>query len=459
MKKNRNKLTLVLIVAVLIISIGYAVLTTVFNVNSSVSLSKISFNVHFDNVVVSDDNKAEVTEGNGARITNEAKTEITFAVSLKKLGDYYSFTTDIVNEGSIPGKIKSINLNGLTDSQKKFLKYDVYYSDSARDIKPGDYIGPESSKNITFDLTYDLDDDISNDDMPTDDITVQCTLAIEMENGTLNEYRSRAASNRLMQDEEWFPTSMLHFDRPANAEELQGVYRLEGTEEDDFPIYFYRGGHETVHNHVIFANYCWRIIRTTNTGGIKIIYNGTPTEDGKCINTIGDESKLGDHSYSFNNWNWSDSAIKDYLSTWYFTNIISYQAFLEDTPFCNDHQYTNGRIELDCDDEYRVSVSNGKNNYPVALITAEEVNLCGVTTSGSDFPWLSTDYTYWTMTGFDYRNNAWYLYPRSRLDNYAYVDNSISRAFGVRPVVSLNSDVSFDEGDGTSDNPYIASLS
>ncbi len=37
-------------------------------------------------------------------------------------------------------------------------------------------------------------------------------------------------------------------------------------------------------NNVIFANHCWQIIRTTDTGGVKMLYNGE-VEDGKCLNT------------------------------------------------------------------------------------------------------------------------------------------------------------------------------
>ena len=35
---------------------------------------------------------------------------------------------------------------------------------------------------------------------------------------------------------------------------------------------------------VIFANYCWQIVRTTDTGGVKLLYSGIPNE-GKCDNT------------------------------------------------------------------------------------------------------------------------------------------------------------------------------
>jgi len=39
-------------------------------------------------------------------------------------------------------------------------------------------------------------------------------------------------------------------------------------------------------NNVIFGNHCWQMIRTTDTGGVRMIYNGEVV-DGKCLNTRG----------------------------------------------------------------------------------------------------------------------------------------------------------------------------
>ena len=39
-------------------------------------------------------------------------------------------------------------------------------------------------------------------------------------------------------------------------------------------------------NNVIFAGHCWQMIRTTDTGGVKMIYNGEPEND-QCLNTRG----------------------------------------------------------------------------------------------------------------------------------------------------------------------------
>ena len=52
----------------------------------------------------------------------------------------------------------------------------------------------------------------------------------------------------------------------------KGVYTRAGTENDDYPIMYYRG--EIEDNNVFFANKCWKAVRTTDTGGVKLIYNG-----------------------------------------------------------------------------------------------------------------------------------------------------------------------------------------
>ena len=61
-------------------------------------------------------------------------------------------------------------------------------------------------------------------------------------------------------------------------------------------IYYYTGNVEN--NNVFFANYCWKIVRTTDTGGVKIVYNGT-LNDGSCNNT-GTNSQIGTSAFNSN---------------------------------------------------------------------------------------------------------------------------------------------------------------
>ena len=68
----------------------------------------------------------------------------------------------------------------------------------------------------------------------------------------------------------------------------KGIYIRSGTENDAHPIYYYRGA--VTDNNVLFGDFCWKIVRTTETGGIKLIYNGVPS-NGECNNT-GTDSQL-----------------------------------------------------------------------------------------------------------------------------------------------------------------------
>ena len=52
----------------------------------------------------------------------------------------------------------------------------------------------------------------------------------------------------------------------------KGVYMRAGTENDANPVLYYRGN--VTNNNVIFNNQCWKMVRTTETGGVKLIYNG-----------------------------------------------------------------------------------------------------------------------------------------------------------------------------------------
>lgn len=70
----------------------------------------------------------------------------------------------------------------------------------------------------------------------------------------------------------------------------KGLYIREGSENDTNPIYYYRGA--VPNNNVLFAGFCWKIVRTTETGGIKLVYNGEPT-NGQC--------KTNNTSYGINN--------------------------------------------------------------------------------------------------------------------------------------------------------------
>ncbi len=114
----------------------------------------------------------------------------------------------------------------------------------------------------------------------------------------------------------------------------KGLYIRSGTENDAHPIYYYRGTVDN--NNVLFGGFCWKIVRTTSTGGTKLIYNGLPsgTNNNECTNTTGTATQLASTS-KFNSNSNSPADVgymygERYASTsatgtgWYYAPNVTY---------------------------------------------------------------------------------------------------------------------------------------
>lgn len=75
----------------------------------------------------------------------------------------------------------------------------------------------------------------------------------------------------------------------SNNTSIANGFGVDKYTENGKDVYYFRGPVEN--NHVIWANFCWLIVRTTDTGGVKMIYNGVP-ESGQC-KTDYDTSTIG----------------------------------------------------------------------------------------------------------------------------------------------------------------------
>ena len=86
------------------------------------------------------------------------------------------------------------------------------------------------------------------------------------------------------------------------AREYTGEHHDSFTEEPSKKIYHWyaendeQGLQILEKNNVIFGKYCWQMIRTTDTGGVKLIYNGESI-DGKCNNS-GYSSQISNLSFN-----------------------------------------------------------------------------------------------------------------------------------------------------------------
>ncbi len=129
----------------------------------------------------------------------------------------------------------------------------------------------------------------------------------------------------------------IDFSQDASDTNGKGLYIRSGTENDTNPIVYYRGA--VTDNNVLFADKCWKIVRTTDTGGVKLIYNGEYTAANKCNNT-GTTTQINEGNtttFKFNTFNstlaadsymynsaYSFSGYSNGISTYYFGNGFSW---------------------------------------------------------------------------------------------------------------------------------------
>ena len=136
----------------------------------------------------------------------------------------------------------------------------------------------------------------------------------------------------------------IDFSKSSKESNTNGIYLRSGTENDKYPIYYYRGN---VNNNLIFADFCWKIVRTTETGGLKLIYNGLPT-NGQCNNT-GVSSQIGTSKFNENQvGNMFISAFSD-VSYMYLNRLIIQGRDMTNTTdiyYGNDVIYENGVYTL-----------------------------------------------------------------------------------------------------------------
>lgn len=148
--KKRTFLFLFLIIMLLGISLAYSFLSVSIGYNGISTISAATWDVHFANIVV---DSGSVTAITPVTISETDTTTINFTAQLNKPGDYYEFTVDIVNNGTINATIDSIVM--LPDiSNKKYLKYTATYSDGNA-IAKDDLLLANTKKTINVSMRYE----------------------------------------------------------------------------------------------------------------------------------------------------------------------------------------------------------------------------------------------------------------------------------------------------------------
>ena len=141
---------------------------------------------------------------------------------------------------------------------------------------------------------------------------------------------------------EYESDSKIDFSKISSDTNGKGLYVINSTVNDEYPIYYFRGA--VTNNNVLFAGFCWKIIRTTDTGGIKMIYNGTPT-DNQCTNTTGEATQIGTSAFN-NNYSSSPADVGYMYGTRYVSFFKDMSSVTDTYVYGNDVTYSNGTYTL-----------------------------------------------------------------------------------------------------------------
>ena len=437
-------------------------------------------------------------------ITNNSKEEYKYNISIKDLVNTF------VTNGYLKYKITSTNGYNMTE-----------YKDIPKSSAPKDTIlaysvsipvGVTQSYTIEFKYANDESVDQSEDMGKVLKGTLFITEGTEniyagYEEGTLgyqimgdNPTRSTRSNNNNGKNE---------FSTPLTATTTGTLFKstesITGITDSPKEVYYYAGN--TTNNWVKFANLYWRIIRTNHDSSIRLLYVGTSHDTttgniGKSVfNTNINSPKYVGYKYggatsldTIRN-NTTDSTIKTYIDTWYQNNLTNYTKYLSTSAvYCNDRSLGTGqtysassdsefnfapyyRMDYDTDgasanpsyncsdvrDAFSVENTNAKLDYPVSLMTADEIAFAGGVASqtmNTPYAWFISNSagtqvstSWWSLSpsiwGF---GNAyvWYWFSDSAgLNNYR-----VDTAGAVRPAISLKSCIKYSTGDGTSESPY-----
>ena len=251
----------------------------------------------------------------------------------------------------------------------------------------------------------------------------------------------------------------------------------------------------------------WRIIRTNHDKSIRLLYFGTSLSSvyghigTSAFNISYDSPKYVGYKYgedtSLNTIrnNTTDSTIKTYIDTWYQNILTDYTKYLsEDAVYCNDRElangqtystkndfnfasyeriYTNKQPSYNCtniSDAFSVNNTSAKLNYPLALMTADEMIYAGGKYKGyfdsNSYSWYNANSSGESVIG---SAQLWFMSPEFYKSSYPFVVNVMGAPFedgtivtreglnlslATRPVTSLKSCVKYSSGDGTASNPY-----
>ncbi len=142
MKKQLHILEGIIILIVILLA-GLGTIKFIYDIRHEKIDTTYMFNINFTNLTV--------TEGSKQGTINFENNNLNLDVTLENPGDFYEFTLDINNKGTLDTKISNIDLKA--DNEKEILKYHLTYANGTN-IEVGDILKSGETKTIKVHIEY-----------------------------------------------------------------------------------------------------------------------------------------------------------------------------------------------------------------------------------------------------------------------------------------------------------------
>ena len=502
---QRKQLTLVIVsLLVVVLSVSLAWFTTqIIGKGKDVSVTSANLQIVFtdgDGALTETDIEPGWNTTKTFTVENNSKSEYKYNIVIKDLLNTF------VTEGYLQYKITSTN-NGYNMTEFK----DIPKSSAPKDtILAYSVVIPNGeTQSYTIEFKYANDESVDqSDDMGkklsgTLFITEGTDEPVTLLSQILNDNPTRSTRSNNNNGTNDFATPLTV---TTTGTLFTSTESITGITDSPKEVYYYAGN--TTNNWVKFAGLYWRIIRTNHDSSIRLLYVGTShdTTTGNIgeskFNTSFNSPKYVGYKYgedtsldTIRN-NTTNSTIKTFIDLWYQNNLTDYTKYLSTSAvYCNDRSLGTGqtysasssfnfapyyRMDYDTDgasanpsyncsdvrDAFSVENTNAKLDYPVSLMTADEIAFAGGVASqtmNTPYAWFISNSagtqvsTYWWSlspsiwdNGRNGNASVWYWDS----DGANLSDGYVGNTFAVRPAISLKSCIKYSTGDGTSESPY-----
>ena len=181
-RRKKNNVVSVLLIMLLCLGIGYAALTTNLSINGSADVRSSNWDIHFENVQTRAGN---ITPTSAATINAQGNT-VTYSVTLAKPGDYYEFTVDAKNAGTIDGMVTGVisKLNGsVITTLPSYLEYYVTYADGI-EVENNHLLSANSTEKYLVHIGYKLDIQANQLPATAQSLTLSFSVEYSQANGS-----------------------------------------------------------------------------------------------------------------------------------------------------------------------------------------------------------------------------------------------------------------------------------